>query len=58
MISQHEWTSKLLEFDFWVEDKSGISNVVADAWSRRDTDESTQLNALSALTFALFDQLW
>jgi hypothetical protein len=56
-IPQHQWVSKLLGFDFQVEYKPGVSNVAADALSRCDTDESVQLNALSALTFTLSDQL-
>jgi hypothetical protein len=56
-IPQYQWASKLLGFDFWVEYKSGISNIMADALSRRDTDKSAQLSALSAPTFTLFDQL-
>jgi hypothetical protein len=49
--------SKLLRFDFQVEYKSGISNVMVDTLSHCDTDESPQLSALSASTFALLDQL-
>jgi hypothetical protein len=56
-IPQHRWVSKLLRFDFWVEYKSGISNVMVGALSHCDTDESPQLSALSAPTFALLDQL-
>jgi hypothetical protein len=38
-IPQHQWASKLIGFDFKVEFKPGSSNVVADALSRRDTEE-------------------
>jgi hypothetical protein len=38
-IPQHQWASKLLGFDFRVEYKPGSTNIVADALSRRDTDE-------------------
>jgi hypothetical protein len=40
-----------------VEYKSGATNIVADALSRRDTAEAGELMALSLPTFALFDEL-
>ena len=46
-IPQHQWASKLLGFDFVVEYKSGVLNVVADALSCRD-EEPGELLALSA----------
>jgi hypothetical protein len=38
-IPQHHWVGKLLGFDFSVEYRSGATNVVADALSRRDTED-------------------
>ena len=49
-IPQHHWVGKLLGFDFHVEYKQGASNVVADALSRRDTEEGGVL-AVSAPRF-------
>jgi hypothetical protein len=40
-IPQHHWVGKLLGFDFTVEYKSGATNTVADALSRRDTEEDS-----------------
>jgi len=40
-IPQHHWVGKLLGFDFTVEYKPGAANVVAEALSRRDTDEGS-----------------
>jgi hypothetical protein len=56
-IPQHQWASKLIGFNFRVEYKSGSSNVVADALSRHDTEESVAVMALSAPSFQLFDDL-
>ncbi|WVZ53727.1 LOW QUALITY PROTEIN: hypothetical protein U9M48_004632 [Paspalum notatum var. saurae] len=53
-IPQHQWASKLIGFDFRVEFKPSHANVVADSLSRRD---STTCAALSALQFALFDEI-
>jgi hypothetical protein len=47
MIPQHHWVGKLLGFDFTVEYKPGATNTVADALSRRDTEEGVVL-AISA----------
>jgi hypothetical protein len=56
MIPQHHWVSKLLGFDFTVEYKPGKNNVVADALSRRDTDESA-LHAMTTVHFDFIDHL-
>jgi hypothetical protein len=47
---------KLLGFDFSIEYKPGTTNVVADALSRRDTEEGDLL-ALSAPWFDFIDRL-
>jgi hypothetical protein len=47
---------KLLGFDFAVEYKPDAANAVADALSRRDTEEGTIL-ALSAPRFDFIDKL-
>lgn len=49
-IPQHHWVGKLLGFDFTVEYKPGALNTVADALSRRDTDDGMIL-AISAPRF-------
>jgi hypothetical protein len=46
-IPQHHWVGKLLGFDFIVEYKSGYMNTVADALSRRDTEEGAVLAILA-----------
>jgi hypothetical protein len=56
-IPQHQWASKFLGFNFRVEYKHGSTNVIADALSRRDTDEEAQLATLSTVSFDLFDTL-
>ncbi|XP_066334155.1 uncharacterized protein [Miscanthus floridulus] len=56
MIPQHHWVGKLLGFDFSVEYKSGVTNTVVDALSRRDTDEGAIL-AISAPRFDFIDRL-
>jgi hypothetical protein len=38
-IPQHHWVGKLLGFDFSVEYKSGATNTMVDALSRRDTEK-------------------
>ena len=55
-IPQHHWVGKLLGFDFTVEYKPGKMNVVADALSRRDTDEGVVL-AISAPQFDFITRL-
>ena len=57
-IPQHHWVGKLLGFDFAVEYKPGAQNTVADALSRRDTEDSTgAVLALSAPRFDFIDRL-
>jgi hypothetical protein len=56
MIPQHHWVGKLLGFDFSVEYKTGASNTVADALSRRDTEEGSLL-AISTPHFNFVDCL-
>jgi hypothetical protein len=46
-----------LGFDFSVEYKPGVANVVADVLSRRDWEAAPSILALSAPTFELFDDL-
>jgi hypothetical protein len=55
-IPQHHWVGKLLGFDFTVEYKSGSTNIVADALSHRDTEESALL-AISAPRFDFIGRL-
>jgi hypothetical protein len=55
-IPQHHWVGKLLGFNFTVEYKSGSTNTVADALSRRDTEEGAIL-AISAPRFDFIDRL-
>ena len=58
-IPQHHWVGKLLGFDFAVEYKSGATNVVADALSRRDAEEDSMggLRAISAPRFDYISRL-
>jgi hypothetical protein len=56
-IPQHQWVSKLLDFDFRIEYKSGASNFVVDALSHHDTEESATLLMLSKPMFQLFTDL-
>jgi hypothetical protein len=58
-IPQHHWVGKLLGFDFSVEYKSGATNTVADALSRRDTEEdgTGTLQAISAPRFDFISRL-
>jgi hypothetical protein len=55
-ISQYHWVSKLLGFDFMVEYRSGASNTVADALSRRDNEEG-ELLAILAPRFDFIERL-
>ena len=55
-IPQHHWVGKLLGFDFTVEYKAGSTNTVADALSRRDTEEAAVL-AISGPRFDLITRL-
>jgi hypothetical protein len=55
-IPQHHWVGKLLGFDFSVEYKPGAANAVADALSRRDTEDG-QLLAISGPRFDFVDRL-
>jgi hypothetical protein len=55
-IPQHHWVGKLLGFDFTVEYRSGATNVVADALSRRDTEEG-ELLVISAPRFDFIARL-
>jgi hypothetical protein len=56
-IPQHQWISKLIGYDFRVQYKPGTSNTVVDALSRRDAGEEGQSTMVSALVFAVFDEL-
>jgi hypothetical protein len=55
-IPQHHWVGKLLGFDFSVEYKVGNTNTVADALSRRDTEELAVF-AISGLQFDFIERL-
>jgi hypothetical protein len=55
-IPQHHWVGKLLGFDFTVEYKAGSTNIVADALSRRDTEEP-EIHAISGPTFDFVGRL-
>jgi hypothetical protein len=56
-IPQHQWISKLIGYDFRVQYKSGATNTVADALSRRNEGEEGQSSMISAPVFTLFDEL-
>jgi hypothetical protein len=56
-ILQHQWASKLLGFDFQVEYKPSATNVVTDALSHRNIEDSTLAHALSVPSFELFNEL-
>jgi len=49
-IPQHHWATKLLGYDFRVEYKSEIANVVIDTLSRRDEESHGNVHA-SVCTF-------
>jgi hypothetical protein len=55
-IPRHHWVGKLLGFDFVVEYRSGATNTVVDALSRRDTEEG-ELLAVTAPCFDFFNRL-
>lgn len=55
-VPQHQWISKPFGFSFVVEYRPGHLNTVADALSRRDTEDAT-VAALSEPTFALLDDI-
>ena len=55
IIPQHHWVGKLLGFDFEVEYRSGATNTVADALSRRDTEEG-ELLAVTAPHFDFIER--
>jgi hypothetical protein len=48
-ILQHQWASKLLQFNFQVEYKRGTTNVMVDALSRRDTETAVVMAISSPL---------
>jgi hypothetical protein len=56
-VPQHQWTNKLLGYDFRVEFKPGATNVVADALSHCDTDANGEAMVISGVTFKMFDTL-
>lgn len=55
-IPQHHWINKLFGFDFQVEYKPGRLNTVADALSRRDSEELL-VQAISTPTFNIFEEV-
>jgi hypothetical protein len=55
-IAQHTWVSKLFGYDLTVEYRPGKLNGAADALSRSEEDMAA-VQAISTLTFTLFDQL-
>jgi hypothetical protein len=56
-IPQHQWPSKLMGFDFSVEYKPSVTNVVVDALSRCHGDETGEVMVILAPTFEIFDDL-
>jgi hypothetical protein len=56
-IPQHQWVSKLLDFDFHVEYKPGVTNIAANALSRCDMAMAPEVMALFAPSFALFNDI-
>jgi hypothetical protein len=64
-VPQHQWISKLFDFDFTVEYCPGRLNMVADALSRRDTEgladdvatAGTVLCIRSGPSFAFIDDI-
>jgi hypothetical protein len=57
MIPQHQWASKRTDFNFHVEFRPGAGNVVVDALSRRDTETTAELAAISAPSFTVLEDL-
>jgi hypothetical protein len=55
-IPEHTWVSKLFGYDLTVEYRPGKLNGAADVLSRR-ADEVATINAISAPTFELFEDL-
>jgi hypothetical protein len=64
-VPQHQWINKLFGFDFAIEYRPGRLNTVADALSRRDTEQEgaakgeagAAVHALSGPSFALIDDI-
>jgi hypothetical protein len=57
MIPQHQWASKLLDFNFSVEYTPVATNVVANALSHCHEKETGELVAISAPTFEIINDL-
>lgn len=55
-VPQHQWISKLFGYDFTVEFRPGRLNIVADAFSQRESDAHV-LGALPTPTFNLHAEL-
>jgi hypothetical protein len=56
-IPHPQWVSKSLRFDFCIEYKLDVTNVVTDALSHHDSEAGAELSALSAPSFHIFDTL-
>ena len=56
-IPQHHWATKLLGYDFQVEFKLSVTNIVTNPLSRRDEEDPEVCTALSILSFSFFDEL-